>query len=91
MVAPEEPPYPAYLPPLNQGFPAYVPSKVPYGDDEMSPFSMSYASMAGVEVPYSSHYQDPMVHVRAPFINQARRSYTAPTMHYMNHGADGSR
>jgi len=91
MIAPEEQQYQQYLPPLNQSFPNYVPSKVPYADDEMSPFSMSYASMAGAEAPYSSAYQEPMIHVRPPFVAQAQRARTFPTMQYVNHGADGQR
>lgn len=36
-----------------------------YGDEEVSPFSMSYASMAGIDVPQQHHYQDSKIHVRA--------------------------
>jgi len=61
--------YQNYLPSLNQGFPPFLSSKVApvkqeyFGEDEMSPFSMSYASMAGVEIPYTAAYQEPaMIH-----------------------------
>ncbi|RMX81747.1 hypothetical protein D0869_01662 [Hortaea werneckii] len=47
--------YAQYLPPAQQ---SYLPGMPPtgikseyYGDDDMSPFGMSYASMAGVDVP----------------------------------------
>lgn len=52
--------YPQYLPPIQH---SYVPSMATphvkqeaYGDDEMSPFSMSYASMAGMDVGYATPY-----------------------------------
>jgi hypothetical protein len=36
-----------------------------YGDEEVSPFSMSYASMAGIDIQQTHQYQDSNIHVRA--------------------------
>lgn len=41
-------------PPVKQEF---------YGDDEINPFSMSYASISGVDVSTSQSYQDVAVYV----------------------------
>lgn len=35
-----------------------------YAGEEMSPFSMSYASMAGMDLPAMHSYHEPMLHVR---------------------------
>ncbi|KAK5132920.1 hypothetical protein LTR08_008366 [Meristemomyces frigidus] len=54
--------YPQYLHPMQQ---SYLPNTATpqvkqefYGDDEMSPFSMSYASMAGMDVSVGQSYHD---------------------------------
>ena len=62
--------YPQYLPPMQQ---SYMPPMSAggsmkhefYADDEMSPFSMSYASMAGVDVSAASqpYHQDAAAYV----------------------------
>lgn len=88
--------YPTYLPPLSQGFPTFIPNKgVPvkqeyYGEDEISPFSMSYASMAGVDISYGAgnSFRDPMIHVR-PNLDPTRRWHPATSRHNHN-SADGS-
>ena len=67
---PELPVFTPYLPPLSsnyhQSVPSmgYAPKQEYYGSDEMSPFSMSYASMAGIDIPASQAYQDSHAHVR---------------------------
>jgi hypothetical protein len=57
--------YPQYLPPIQQSYQHMVPSMTTppvkqeyYHDDEMSPFSMSYATMAGVDVATAQSFQD---------------------------------
>ncbi|KAK5120528.1 hypothetical protein LTR85_006183 [Meristemomyces frigidus] len=52
--------YPQYLPPMQQSYNMATPQikQEFYGDDEMSPFSMSYASMAGVDVSAAQSYHD---------------------------------
>jgi len=63
-----------YLPPLSSNYPATLPSMVYptkheyFAGDEISPFSMSYASMAGIDVPGSASYQDSNPHVQLPLI-----------------------
>lgn len=68
--APEMPSYSPYLPPLSSAYTGALPSVVHpmkqepyYGDDEMNPFSMSYASMAGIDISASQSYQDATPHV----------------------------
>jgi len=67
---PEMPLYTPYLPPLAQGFSPSLPSlmypsKAEYfPQEEISPFSMSYASMAGIDIPAHHTYQEPSIHVR---------------------------
>ncbi|OCK83269.1 hypothetical protein K432DRAFT_379659 [Lepidopterella palustris CBS 459.81] len=64
--------YSPYLPPLSSAYPTTLPSLVHpmkgdfYGEDEISPFSMSYATMAGIEIPATHSYQDSDVHVKLP-------------------------
>jgi len=36
-----------------------------YAEDEISPFSMSYATMAGIDIP-APHYQDSDAQVKLP-------------------------
>ena len=44
-----------------------VPAKPEYyGDDEINPFSMSYASMAGIDIPAPQPYQNSNPHVIHP-------------------------
>ena len=62
-----------YLPPLTHSntFPATLPSVMYpttkqeyYPEDEMSPFTMSYASMAGIDIPQAqSYHEQPSVQV----------------------------
>lgn len=58
--------YPQYLPPIQQAYNGMVTPPVKqefYGDDEINPFSMSYASISGVDVSTSQSYQDVAVYV----------------------------
>ncbi|KAK4547374.1 hypothetical protein LTR36_001030 [Oleoguttula mirabilis] len=52
--------YPQYLPPVQHSYNMTTPQikQEFYGDDEMSPFSMSYASMASVDVSAAQSYHD---------------------------------
>jgi hypothetical protein len=67
----EMPMYSSYLPPLSSAYPTTLPSLVQpikgdfYGEDDLSPFSMSYATMAGIEIP-APHAYDSDAHVRLP-------------------------
>ncbi|KAF2461008.1 hypothetical protein BDY21DRAFT_334045 [Lineolata rhizophorae] len=59
----EMPFYPSYLPPLSSPYPTTLPSLAPakqeyYGEEEIAPFSMSYATMAGIDIPAPHSYQD---------------------------------
>jgi len=45
--------------------PAIIKPEV-YEEDDMNPFSLSYASMAGVDVASQFAYQTPAVHVSIP-------------------------
>ncbi|KAF2813216.1 uncharacterized protein BDZ99DRAFT_460500 [Mytilinidion resinicola] len=69
--APEMPMYSPYLPPLSSAYPTTLPSLVHpmkgdfYGEDDISPFSMSYATMAGIEIPAPHSYVSD-AHVRLP-------------------------
>jgi len=62
--------YTLYLPPLAQGYSSNLPSLMYpskaeyYPEEEISPFSMSYASMAGIEISAHHTYQEPSIHVR---------------------------
>ena len=90
--------YQTYQPHLNEYFSHQLPAKLAstkpafYGEDEMSPFSMSYASMAGIDVPYAGGYQEqPLIHVRQRPDASCRFSSaplsSAPSYRYV-HGAD---
>ena len=78
--------YPQYLPPVQQSYQHIVPSmgNTPikqeyYNDDDMSPFSMSYASMAGVDVSSAQSYQDVPAYVSIkPHHPPFQRSYSYP-------------
>jgi hypothetical protein len=71
--------YPQYLPPIQQG---YVSNLAPppikqeyYGDDDMSPFSMSYASMSsGIDVSAAQTY-DPVYVSSKPHLQHRNYSY----------------
>ena len=61
------PSFTPYLPPLahSNTFPSALPSfnyqaqkQEYYPEDEMSPFTMSYASMAGIDIPQTQAYQE---------------------------------
>ncbi|KAK8196707.1 hypothetical protein M8818_006874 [Zalaria obscura] len=59
------PTYGSYLSPAMQHYGSYLPTmpikQEYYGDDEISPFSMSYASMAGMDIAnHTNPYQDHM-------------------------------
>lgn len=64
--------FPSYLPPIQQSYSSCMSSLTPpikqeyYGDEETSPFSMSYATMAGIDVQASHAYHDPAQYVSAP-------------------------
>ena len=68
---PDMPMYTPYLPPLSSAYPTTLPSLVHpmkgdfYAEDEISPFSMSYATMAGIDIP-APHYQDSDAQVKLP-------------------------
>ena len=67
----EVPMYTPYLPPIPPQYSTGLPSMVPpkpeyYGDDEINPFSMSYASMAGIDIPAPQQYQESNAHVIHP-------------------------
>lgn len=77
--------YPQYLPPIQQTYSnsAHSMTTPPvkqefYGDDEMSPFSMSYASMAGVDVSAAQSYQDMGAYVSRPHPPSYLRSQSYP-------------
>ena len=78
--------YPQYLPPPQQNYQHVVPSMATppikqefYNDDEMNPFSMSYASMAGVDVSAAQSYQDVAAYVSTkPHHPPYQRSYSYP-------------
>lgn len=75
----EMPLYPQYLPPMQQSYNMTTPhiKQEFYGDDEMSPFSMSYASMAGVDVSTAQSYHDVAAYVsNRPQHPPFNRSYT---------------
>jgi len=60
-----------------------------YGEDEMSPFGMSYANLAGLELPVSfsrSCHEHPMIAVRSAYSTSLRYN-PAPSYRYHS-GAD---
>jgi hypothetical protein len=66
--ASEMPGYGTYLPPISSAYPTTLPSLIHsvkaeyYPDNEISPFGVGYASMAGIEIPPSHQYpEDPNV------------------------------
>lgn len=66
-------PYTPYLPPISSTvYPGTLPSIVPakqefYGEDEISPFSMNYASLTGIDIPVTHPtYQDSNAQVIHP-------------------------
>ncbi|OJD37702.1 basic-leucine zipper transcription factor [Diplodia corticola] len=72
-------PYTPYLPPISSTvYPGTLPSIVPakqdfYSEDEISPFSMNYASLTGINIPVSTHpYQDSNAQVIHP-LHQFKR------------------
>lgn len=79
--------YPPYVPPTQQSYQHIIPSMTTppikqeyYQDDEMSPFSMSYATMAGVDVSAAQSYQDISAYVSTkPHYPPYSRSYSAPS------------
>lgn len=74
--------YPQYLPPIQQTYSGMVTPPVKqefYGDDEINPFSMSYASIAGVDVSTAQSYQDVAAYVSNTAQTPAfARSYSYP-------------
>lgn len=65
--------YAQYVPPLQQQYQSSVSQPLKsefYGDDEMSPFSMSYASIGSVDVSAAQSYQD-----LAPYVSTRHREY----------------
>ena len=78
--------YSHYLPPAQQSYQHTVPSMTSppikqefYDDDEMNPFSMSYASMAGVDVPAAQSYHDVAAYVSTkPHHPQYGRNWSYP-------------
>ena len=75
--------YHQYLPPIQQAYSGMVTPPVKqefYGDDEINPFSMSYASIAGVDVGTTAQsYQDVAAYVSNTAQTPAfARSYSYP-------------
>lgn len=68
-----------YLPPLGHAstYPPSLPSMVYpvkqeyYAEDEMSPFTMSYASMAGIDIPQAQAYQDHNPQIHTPPLSES--------------------
>jgi hypothetical protein len=77
--APEMPVYAPYLPPLSSAYPTTLPSLVHpmkseyYEDQDITPFGVGYATMAGIEIPPPHHYQEADPHVKLP----SRKPYYA--------------
>lgn len=78
--------YPQYLPPIQQSYQHIVPSMTTppikqeyYHDDEMSPFSMSYATMAGVDVHTAQSYPEIAAYVCKPPYNRSHSYPQWPT------------
>ena len=69
---PEMPVYGTYLPPLSSAYPTTLPSLVHpmksdyYAEEEISPFGVGYATMAGIEIPPPHPYSDADPHVKLP-------------------------
>ncbi|KAF2279448.1 uncharacterized protein EI97DRAFT_370660 [Westerdykella ornata] len=61
---PEMHAYPQYLPPLSSAYPTPLPSLVHphkseyYDENDISPFGVGYATMAGMEIPPPHHYSE---------------------------------
>ena len=77
--------YPQYLPPIQHSYQHIVPSMATppikqefYGDDDMNPFSMSYASMAGIDVSAAQSYQGMAAYVSRPQLSSYPRSQSYP-------------
>lgn len=69
----EQSAYAQYAAPMQQQYQSTmsVPVKSEfYGDDEMSPFSMSYASIGSVDVSAAQSYQD-----LAPYVSTRHRTF----------------
>ncbi|KAI9713892.1 MAG: hypothetical protein M1820_000622 [Bogoriella megaspora] len=64
----EMPIYTPYLPPIPHQYSAGMPNAIQpskmdyYAEEEINPFSMSYASMAGMDIPAHQQYQDSNAH-----------------------------
>ncbi|KAF2869728.1 hypothetical protein BDV95DRAFT_497496 [Massariosphaeria phaeospora] len=71
-ITPEMPTYAPYLPPLSSAYPNTLPSLVHpvkseyYGEDEISPWTSGYASMAGIDIPPPHAYADSDAHAGSP-------------------------
>jgi hypothetical protein len=69
---PEMPVYAPYLPPLSSAYPTTLPSLVHpmkseyYDDNEISPFGVGYATMAGQEISPPHYYSESDPHVKLP-------------------------
>ncbi|KAF2018657.1 hypothetical protein BU24DRAFT_418179 [Aaosphaeria arxii CBS 175.79] len=77
---PEMPVYTPYLPPLSSAYPTTLPSLVHpmkseyYADEEISPFGVGYATMAGIDIPPPHPYSEAeSAHVKLP----PRKAYFA--------------
>ncbi|KAF1994076.1 hypothetical protein P154DRAFT_527320 [Amniculicola lignicola CBS 123094] len=68
----EYPIFPTYLPPLSSAYDNTLPSLVHpmkseyYADNEISPFGVGYATMAGIDIPPPHTYADSDAHVKLP-------------------------
>ncbi|KAK7528854.1 uncharacterized protein IWZ02DRAFT_504995 [Phyllosticta citriasiana] len=64
-------PYTPYLPPISSSYAGALPSMVVpvkqefYGEEEISPFSMNYATLTGIDI-HTNAYQDSNPHVKHP-------------------------
>ncbi|KAF1989483.1 hypothetical protein K402DRAFT_326961 [Aulographum hederae CBS 113979] len=65
--------YTPYLPPMSGVYGSSLPSMMYptkqeyFPEDEISPFSMSYASMAGIDIPAAHAYHEPSIHSHLNF------------------------
>ena len=79
-MTPEMPYSTPYLPPLSAAYPTTLPSLAPtmkseyYPDEEISPFGVGYAQIAGIDIPPPHAYADSDAHVKLP-----------PRKHYYAH------
>ncbi|KAF2761995.1 hypothetical protein EJ05DRAFT_472932 [Pseudovirgaria hyperparasitica] len=83
---------PPYLPPLSSAYPNTLPSMVHpvkqeyYGEEVISPYSMSYASMAGIDIPAPLHYADsqhnPQVNLPKPHPHPYPHPHPHPPRHH---------